>query len=90
MGSRELLAWNLRALRTARGLSQERLAVDAGVARGWVSQIELQKSNVTLDLLDRLAVALEVQPGALLAEHDPAAPPPRPLPNGRKLGDRRR
>ena len=32
MGGRELLAWNLRHLRTARGLSQERLAVDAGVA----------------------------------------------------------
>ena len=90
MGSRELLAWNLRALRTARGLSQERLAVDAGVARGWISQIELQKSNVTLDLLDRLAGALEVHPGALLADHDPKAEPPRPLPNGRKLGDRRR
>jgi transcriptional regulator with XRE-family HTH domain len=89
MGSRELLAWNLRSLRTARGLSQERLAVDAGVARGWVSQIELQKSNVTLDLLDRLAGALDVQVGRLLAEIDPSAPPPQPLPNGRKLGDRR-
>jgi len=64
--------------------------VDAGVARGWVSQIELQKSNVTLDLLDRLAQALDVAPGALLAEHDPGATPPRPLPNGRKLGERRR
>jgi transcriptional regulator with XRE-family HTH domain len=90
MGSRELLAWNLRTLRTARGLSQERLAVDAGVARGWISQIELQKSNVTLDLLDRLAGALDVAPSALLATHDPDAPPPQPLPNGRKLGDRRR
>ena len=90
MGSRELLAWNLRTLRTARGLSQERLAVDAGVARGWISQIELQKSNVSLDLLDRLAGALDVAPGALLAAHDADAPPPQPLPNGRKLGDRRR
>lgn len=90
MGSRELLAWNLRLLRTARGLSQERLAVDAEVARGWVSQIELQKSNVTLDLLDRLARALEVPVGALLAEPEPGVSKPQPLPNGRKLGDRRR
>jgi hypothetical protein len=52
--------------------------------------MELEKSNVTLDLLDRLAVALDVVPDALLAEHDPAAPAPQPLPNGRKLGDRRR
>jgi len=89
MGGRELLAWNLRALRTARGLSQERLAVDAGVARGWVSQLERQKGNTSLDLLDRLAKALEVPVAALLAEPKPGAEPPKPLPNGRKLGDRR-
>jgi transcriptional regulator with XRE-family HTH domain len=89
MGGRELLAWNLRLLRTARGLSQERLAVDAGVARGWISQIELQKSNVSLDLLDRLAKALEVPVGDLLALPEPGAAKPQPLPNGRKLGDRR-
>jgi transcriptional regulator with XRE-family HTH domain len=90
MGGRELLAWNLRLLRTARGLSQERLAVDAGVARGWVSQLERQKGNTSLDLLDRLAKALDVPVAELLAAHDPDAAPPQPLPNGRKLGDRRR
>jgi transcriptional regulator with XRE-family HTH domain len=89
MGSRELLAWNLRLLRTARGLSQERLAVDAGVARGWVSQIELQKGNTSLDLLDRLAHALDVPVAALLAVPEPGAEKPQPLPSGRKLGDRR-
>jgi transcriptional regulator with XRE-family HTH domain len=89
MGSRALLAWNLRLLRTARGLSQERLAVDAGVARGWLSQIELEKGNVTLDLLDRLAKALEVPVGLLLAEPEPGVARPQPLPNGRKQGGRR-
>ena len=90
MGGRELLAWNLRSLRTARGLSQERLAVDAGVARSWVSQLERQKGNTSLDLLDRLAGALQVPVAALLAEPEPGAPEPQPLPNGRKLGDRKR
>jgi transcriptional regulator with XRE-family HTH domain len=90
MGGRELLAWNLRLLRTARGLSQERLAVDAGVARGWISQLERQKGNTSLDLLDRLAKALEVPVAALLEEPLPGAEPPKPLANGRKLGDRRR
>ena len=89
MRGRELLAWNLRLLRTARGLSQERLAVDAGVARGWVSRLERQHGNTSLDLLDRLAQALEVPVAALLAEPAPGAEPPKPLPNGRKLGDRR-
>jgi transcriptional regulator with XRE-family HTH domain len=90
MGGRELLAWNLRSLRTAQGLSQERLAVDAGVARSWVSQLERQKGNTSLDLLDRLAGALQVPVATLLAEPEPGAPEPQPLPNGRKLGDRKR
>ena len=89
MGGRELLAWNLRHLRTARGLSQERLAVDAGVARGWLSQLERQKGNTSLDLLDRLAAALEVPLAALLTVPEAGAAPPQPLPNGRKLGDRK-
>ena len=89
MGGRELLAWNLRLLRTARGLSQERLAVDAGVARAWVSQLERQKGNTSLDMLDRLAKALDVPVATLLQEPEPGASPPQPLPNGRKLGDRR-
>ena len=77
-------------MRTARGLSQERLAVDAGVARGWVSQLERQKGNTSLDLLDRLAKALDVPVATLLVEPGPDAEPPKPLPNGRKVGDRRR
>jgi len=78
------------ALANSGGLSQERLAVDAGVARGWVSQLERQKGNTSLDLLDRLAKALNVPVATLLAEPEPGAAPPQPLPNGRKLGDRRR
>lgn len=89
MGGRELLAWNLRQLRTARGLSQERLAVDAGVARGWLSQLERQKGNTSLDLLDRLAAALDVPLADLLTAPEDGAAPPQPLPNGRKRGDRK-
>ena len=64
--------------------------MDAGVARGWVSQLERQKGNTSLDLLDRLAKALNVPVATLLAEPEAGAAPPQPLPNGRKLGDRRR
>jgi hypothetical protein len=53
--------------------------VDAGVARGWLSQLERQKGNTSLD----------VPLAALLAVPDKGAPPPQPLPNGRKLGDRK-
>lgn len=62
--------------------------VDAGVARGWVSQIELQKGNTSLDLLDRLAAALGVPVASLLVELEPGASPPQPLLSGRKHGSR--
>jgi transcriptional regulator with XRE-family HTH domain len=84
MNGRALLAWNLRLLRTERGLSQERLAADAGVDRAWVSELEREQGNTSIDLLDRLAVALEVPIGALFAEPDASAEKPKPLRSGRK------
>jgi transcriptional regulator with XRE-family HTH domain len=61
----------------------------AGVARAWVSQLERQKGNTSLDMLDRLAKALDVPVATLLAGPEPGASPLQPLPNGRKAGDRR-
>jgi transcriptional regulator with XRE-family HTH domain len=60
MSGRTLLAGNLRSLRTDRGWSHERLAADAGVDRAWVSELERGLGNTSIDLLDRIAAALEV------------------------------
>lgn len=84
MNGREILAWNVRTLRTAKGLSQERLAVDASVDRTWVSQLERGNGNTSIDVLDRLAASLGVPLAALLVEPDPKAPKPEPLRSGRK------
>ena len=54
------LAKNIRTLRGGRGLSQERLALEAGVDRTLVSKIERMIANPTLAVLTRLAVVLEV------------------------------
>ena len=84
MKGRALLAWNLRALRTAKSLSQERLAIDAGVDRAWVSELEREQGNTSVDVLDRLAEALDVPVAALLAEPEPDADKPQPLRSGRR------
>jgi transcriptional regulator with XRE-family HTH domain len=57
---RSALAANVRELRMQRGLSQERLALEADVDRTLVSKIERVIANPTLDVLARLAAALEV------------------------------
>ena len=87
MKGRALLAWNLRALRTARSLSQERLAIDAGVDRAWVSELEREQGNTSVDLLDRLAEALDVPVAALFAEPERDADKPQPLRSGRRRRD---
>lgn len=62
------LSENIRTLRGRRGLSQERLALEAGVDRTLVSKIERMIANPTLAVLTRLAVVLEV-PVVRLLKH---------------------
>jgi transcriptional regulator with XRE-family HTH domain len=59
---------NLRRLRTRRGLSLERLAQSSGVSRSMLGQIELGQSAPTINVLWKIAQALEVPFSALLAE----------------------
>lgn len=59
---------NLRRLRTRRGLSLERLARTSGVSRSMLGQIELGQSAPTINVLWKIAQALEVPFSALLAE----------------------
>lgn len=59
---------NLRRLRTRRGLSLERLATVSGVSRSMLGQIELGQSAPTINVLWKIAQALDVPFSALLAE----------------------
>ncbi len=86
MDARSLLAWNLRQLRTDRQISQERLAADSGVDRAYVSQIERGLFAASVDVMDRLAAALEVEVGRLLVRPPDDAPSPSNLRKGRKTG----
>lgn len=66
MGVREILAANLRALRRRQGLSQEELAYRADIDRTYVSALEREVYAATVDILERLARALDVQTWELL------------------------
>jgi len=84
MNGRALLAWNLRRLRGERGVSQERLAADSGIDRAHVSDLEREQSNASVDLLDRLAAALDVGIVEFFAVPGEGAVRPDVLPKGRK------
>ncbi len=61
------LAATLRQLRGERGLSQEKLALAAGLHRTFVFRLEKGAVNVSLDALQRVAEALDVRLSELLA-----------------------
>ena len=84
MKGRALVAWNLRRIRVKRGLSQERLAFDSGIDRSYVGGLERQDENPTVDLLDRLAVTLEVSVSEFFKVPRKGASPPKPLRSGRR------
>lgn len=83
MDGRSRVASNLRRLRVDRGISQEALAVDARVSAPYVSGIERAERNPSLDVLERLALALKVDVTDLLAPTSMVAPQ-MGLPAGRK------
>lgn len=64
--AREVLASNLVRLRTEKGWSQEALAFECGLHRTFVAHVERRARNISLDNIERLAVALEVPVHVLL------------------------
>jgi transcriptional regulator with XRE-family HTH domain len=57
---------NLKRLRTERGLSLERLAQSSGVSRAMLGQVELGQSAPTINVLWKMARALDVPFSALI------------------------
>ena len=66
-GTRSILASNVVRLRKAARMSQEELAISAGIDRTYVSQIEKAKRNVSLDVIDALAQSLRTTTPQLLS-----------------------
>lgn len=60
---RGVVARNLRRLRQAQGLSQEELADRAQVNRNYVGLLEREEHAATVDMLEKLAEVLGVDPG---------------------------
>lgn len=62
----QLLGVNVRRHRKLKGMSQEQLALEAGMERSYVSDLERGTRNPSVRALGRLADALGIQPHELL------------------------
>ena len=84
MKAQQRVAHNMRKLRVGRGLSQENLAVDAGIDRTYVSRLERGIENPTVAVLERIAAALQSDISAFFVTPKTGERFPAPLRGGRK------
>jgi transcriptional regulator with XRE-family HTH domain len=61
---------NIRALRQARNQTVEGLAAACGLTKGQMSKIETGNASAPLSTIERIAQALEADPGLLLRRRD--------------------
>lgn len=66
--ARKVFASRLRQIRQVKGLSQEELADRAGLHRTYVGSVERGERNISIDNIERLAKALEIDIIELLKE----------------------
>lgn len=76
---------NLRRLRTQRGLSLERLSKLSGVSRAMLGQVELAQSAPTVNVLWKIARALEVPFSGLIATSTTGGTRVMPAAQGKRL-----
>jgi len=66
MKLRAVFGLNVQRLRRERELSQEQLSFVSGRTRAYISSVEAGRRNATLDTLEILAKALDVEPQDLI------------------------
>jgi len=67
--TRAILASNILRNRTSLGLSQEALAIKAGIHRTYVGAVERSERNISLDNIEKLAKALGCDVAELLTKN---------------------
>lgn len=65
-----IFATNVRKYRTEKGLSQEALADLAGLHRTYISAVERERRNISIDNIENIAAALNVDAYLLLQNTD--------------------
>ena len=75
---RHAVGQNLRAIRKAQGLTQERFGFRYGYQRSWIGRVENGKRNLTMNSIQELADRMKVDVFVLVRRPGEAAPPPPP------------
>lgn len=65
-----IFADNVRYYRTEAGISQEKLAELAGLHRTYISAVEREVRNISIENIEKIAGALQIEPYLLLKNRD--------------------
>ena len=65
----QIFGENVRRVRLERGMTLEALAVEVGLAYSYMGGIERGQKNPTLDVVERIASALGIDPISLLSKN---------------------
>jgi len=84
MRARAVVGWNIRRFRVKQGKTIEELANDSEVDSSNLARIERSAVNSSIDVLERIAVALKVPLIELFVVPPEGAIPPAPLKAGRR------
>lgn len=60
MNVKEKLGMRIYDLRKEKSLSQEKLALKANIDRAYMHLIEKGRTNVSIELIEKIAIALEI------------------------------
>lgn len=67
--ARTILATNIVAFRAEKGWSQEILGFETGLHRTFIAHVERGVRNISIDNLEKIAVAFGIAPYQLLQPH---------------------
>ncbi|KSV66638.1 hypothetical protein N182_35050 [Sinorhizobium sp. GL2] len=84
MDVRQLVALNLRRLRVARQISQDDLALAAGIERSYAGHLERGTKNPTVITLEKLALAMNCEIAELFQKLPDGTIGIEPLKSGRR------
>lgn len=65
-----IFATNIKKYRVAQNLSQEKLAELSGLHRTYISAVERERRNVSIENIENIAAALNIEPYLLFIDSD--------------------
>lgn len=66
----------LKALRAEKGISQEKLALETGIGRRYMSDIENGRRNISLEIIEKIAAFFEMTASELVQKFEQVKIPP--------------